>query len=220
MARRFPYVASPGPLLKTIEHLRLSFPQQVIADTLRKLGVAPNNESYVINILRFLGVIDEEQNKVEEKAMAFLQHEDSSFASEFEAIVSEAYDELFKLHGDAAWDLETSRLIQFFRTTDNTSDIVGKRQASTFKSLASLAGHSELPSIRETKPKSPRKASENPTARQKASKKSEQKVVEKEQPNGRNIGLTVRVEVNLPADGSQETYDMIFRSIRENLINE
>jgi len=32
-------------------------------------------------------------------------------------------------------------------------------------------------------------------------------------------GLTVRIEVNLPADGDQETYDNIFRSIRKNLID-
>ena len=36
---------------------------------------------------------------------------------------------------------------------------------------------------------------------------------------GRNVGLTVRVEINLPADGDQETYDRIFKSIRENLID-
>ena len=34
-----------------------------------------------------------------------------------------------------------------------------------------------------------------------------------------NVGLTVRIEVNLPADGEQETYDRIFKSIRENLLN-
>jgi hypothetical protein len=39
-------------------------------------------------------------------------------------------------------------------------------------------------------------------------------------PKGSNaVGLTVRVEVNLPANGDQETYDRIFRSIRENLID-
>lgn len=38
-------------------------------------------------------------------------------------------------------------------------------------------------------------------------------------PNEPHVGLTVRIEINLPADGDQETYDRIFRSIRENLIN-
>ena len=35
----------------------------------------------------------------------------------------------------------------------------------------------------------------------------------------RDLGLTVRIEINLPATGDQETYDKIFKSIRENLLN-
>ena len=34
-----------------------------------------------------------------------------------------------------------------------------------------------------------------------------------------NFGLTVRIEINLPASGDQDTYDKIFKSIRSNLIN-
>ena len=41
-----------------------------------------------------------------------------------------------------------------------------------------------------------------------------------EQNDNRNqVGLTVRIEINLPAEGDQETYDRIFKSIRENLLN-
>jgi hypothetical protein len=36
---------------------------------------------------------------------------------------------------------------------------------------------------------------------------------------GNNVGLTVRIEINLPAGGDKETYDTIFKSIRENLLN-
>jgi hypothetical protein len=35
----------------------------------------------------------------------------------------------------------------------------------------------------------------------------------------RTFGLTVRIEINLPSSGDQDTYDKIFKSIRENLIN-
>jgi hypothetical protein len=33
-----------------------------------------------------------------------------------------------------------------------------------------------------------------------------------------DFGLTVRIEVNLPPGGDQDTYDKIFRSMRENLL--
>ena len=37
--------------------------------------------------------------------------------------------------------------------------------------------------------------------------------------NKRDMGLTVRIEINLPPAADKETYDHIFKSIRENLID-
>lgn len=223
MANKYPYVASAGPLVKAVAHLRKSFPKEVTADTLRKLGVAPKNESYVINVLRFLGVIDEEGKKVEAKAKAFVQHRDEAFATEFEALVREAYEELFELHSDAAWNLDRNALTQFFRTTDHSSDVVGTRQAGTFGALAALSGHSEVP------PPKPATKAVKKQAAAKAAPKATGAIKKKQSGDGgspfltpptpNQVGLTVRIEVNLPAGGDQQTYDRIFRSIRENLID-
>lgn len=218
MANKYPYVASPGPLLRTIEHLRRSFPKEVTADTLRKLGVAPKNESYVINVLKFLGVIDSEGKKNDAKSNAFVQHKEEAFTSEFEKLVRDAYQEIFDLHGDQAWTLDRGGLTQFFRSSDHTSNVVGTRQAGTFAALAALSGHAELPSLKES----------TPAARKSTPKKKKETKTEavpdhggrtSDQDDKQQIGLTVRIEVNLPADGNQETYDRIFRSIRKNLID-
>lgn len=75
MATTYPYISSAGPVVKTIERFRKQFPNEVNAETLRKLGIAPKNESYVINILKFLGVIDDAGKKVESTTKAFLQNE-------------------------------------------------------------------------------------------------------------------------------------------------
>ncbi|WP_337170183.1 DUF5343 domain-containing protein [Gemmatimonas aurantiaca] len=220
---KFPYVASAGPLVKAIAHLRKSFPKEVTADTLRKLGVAPKNETYVINVLRFLGIIDDAGAKVAAKAKAFVQHEDKAFASEFDKVVREAYDELFELHGDAAWTLDRGGLTQFFRTSDNSTDLVGGRQASTFAALAALSGHAEIPTPKATP--NPSRASQKATAKPKTAsgaKKEPTSIAasaKQREESHSQVGLTVRIEVNLPASGDQETYDRIFRSIRENLIN-
>jgi hypothetical protein len=229
VANKYPYVASAGPLVKAVSHLRKSFPKEVTADTLRKLGVAPKNESYVINVLRFLGVIDEDGQKVSGKAGAFVQHQEQAFASEFGKVVREAYEEIFELHGDATWMLDRDALTQFFRTTDHSSEVVGSRQASTFSALAALSGHAEIP-----KPKTSQSSTKASTTSSTKSKPA--KAATAKQPlhaetnftpmtsvNGsernREVGLTVRIEVNLPASGDQETYDRIFRSIRANLID-
>lgn len=221
MANKYPYVASAGPLVKTVNHLRKSFPKEVTADTLKKLGVAPNNESYVINVLRFLGVIDSEGKKVDARAKAFVQHEETAFASEFGKLVEDAYGEIFELHKDDAWKLDRSALTQFFRTTDHSSDVVGSRQASTFSALAALSGHADVPTPRSRTNNGKGAAKGSRPAKNKPSTSVEVEAPEK--PGGDRgpgaVGLTVRVEVNLPANGDQETYDRIFRSIRENLID-
>lgn len=220
MANKYPYVASAGPLLRTVDHLRRSFPKNVTADTLRKLGVAPKNETYVINVIRFLGVIDDEGKKVGAKASAFLKQDDS-FATEFEKLVKESYEELFELHGDGAWNLERPALTQFFRTADHSTDVVGTRQAGTFIVLAGLSGHGQIPN--RTESATPRKAART-TQRAKATESNRKasgtgSVDTSGTENTHHVGLTVRIEVNLPADGDQQTYDRIFRSIRKNLID-
>jgi hypothetical protein len=218
LAEKHPY-ASPGAVTAAINQFRKSFPTSVTADTLRKLAIAPNNESYVINMLRFIGAIDADGNKTPKSTAAFNQHDAAAFQLAFGEMVKDAYTALFELHSDAAWDLPLDSLISFFRNNDQTSDVVGRRQASTFQALAGLAGHGEAPAApkvkatKETKPKSakPKQA------------KSESVAAILQQPNGngaqQDVGLTVRIEVNLPVAGDQETYDRIFRSIRENLLN-
>ena len=52
-----PYISGAGNIASIIEHLRKSFPSTINSETVMKLGLAPKNESYVINCLQFIGVI-------------------------------------------------------------------------------------------------------------------------------------------------------------------
>jgi hypothetical protein len=221
MADKHPYVSGSGSLVKIVKHFRKSFPGRVTAETLQKLGFAPKNESYVLNVLRFLGLIDKEGKRTEPAAKIFNLHDDAAFSQEFARLVKKAYGDLFELHGDSAWVLDTNSLITFFRSTDDTTAIVGKRQASTFQLLAAFSGQKELPA---EKPAGTAPQGSMPAKRQKtgARQPPASKPIATETPlsgEARAVGLTVRVEVNLPADGDQETYDRIFKSIRDNLLN-
>jgi hypothetical protein len=219
-AEKHPY-ASPGAITGAVNQFRKTFPATVNADTLRKLGIAPQNESWVINTLRYIGVIDGEGNKTSTATAAFNQHENAEFQNDFGAMVKDAYKELFEIYGDASWEQSFDKLIAFFRNADQTSDVVGRRQASTFQALAALAGHGEIPAPAKPKPSSSKTKTE----------KSAQPTTQPAEANfgagaqsgtgtpQRDVGLTVRVEVNLPLAADQDTYDKIFRSIRENLLN-
>lgn len=222
MADKHPYVQAPGNLAQVISHLRKSFPTTMTAETLKKLGFAPKNESYVLNVLRFVALIDDAGKKTEAAGKVFSQHNDSAFQKQFAEVVKNAYTDLFELHGENAWTLGTEILVTFFRSTDHTTDLVGKHQARTFQVLAGFAGHQNIP-----EPKAAPSKGAGRTTKKKATSKSEvspltpevQAIKPLPTPSGADFGLTVRIEINLPADADQDNYDRIFKSIRENLLN-
>ena len=71
MADKHPYVSTIGGLSKAITQFRSTFPATVNANTLKSLGIAPNNESYVINTFRFLGFIDDDARKQMQQEQCF-----------------------------------------------------------------------------------------------------------------------------------------------------
>jgi len=226
MADKHPYVSGTGVLVQVLDHLKKSFPANFNADVLKKLGFAPQNESYIINTVRFLKLIDDTGARTDNAQKTFTLHDVASFQKAFSEIVKTAYSDLFSLHGDGAWSLDDPKLITFFRQTDQSSQLVGTRQAGTFKALAAYAGHADAAVSQKVKTS---KRDTKPTSLKKAKSTSKEATVPilpivhtntgTPDSGNRNVGLTVRIEINLPATGDQETYDKIFKSIRENLLN-
>lgn len=221
----YPYISGPGPVVQTFSQLRKGFPGKVDASYLQRFNIAPANESYVISILRFLGLIDEDGNRVEDKTDYFFGSDDS-FKSGLEGTLRRAYSQVFDEMGDGVLDASKGDLTHWFRASDRTSEVVGQRQASTFQTLAALAGHGDLPAARSGAAKktavTPASAAKKTTPDKTAPKKH----VEKPGgdgggggKNGQDVGLTVRIEVNLPSGGDADTYDAIFASIKKHLMS-
>ena len=212
MAEKHPYMSGSGGVTQAIAHLRKSFPPTVSAETLKKLGIAPNNETYVLNILKFVGVLDAENKKTGEAAQIFNKHEDEDFQQGFAGLVEKSYHELFELHGSEAWELPLNKLIAFFRNHDSTSDVVGKRQASTFQTLAGLSGRTAAASS-QTVAKPAGNGHHTTAKTSKPAKAAAKKVNAQtiplaphlpqqsfniEKPGASPMALTVRIEINLP----------------------
>lgn len=209
-----------------IGYLRKNFPQAVNSETVKKFALASNNESYVINALQFVGILDEDGKRTSKGHDVFVLADDE-FAKAFEGLVRDAYKDLFDIRGEDAWTLSRKELTAHFRTTDKTSEAIGSRQAGVFQMFRGIAGH-EQPDTKapvgnskpapKPKPKSPKPKEmvQNPV--ESVAIKSD---LDGQAADGkRDMALTVRIEINLPANGSQETYDSIFKSIRANLIND
>lgn len=133
MSRSGRYANSAGGLISTLEKLRKVFPSSVTTKTLAQWGFAPKNERYVIGVLKYLGLIDEDGKKSAEASRVFSHHNDADFEEAFGKIVRERYSGLFEIHGDDTWTGDQGDLVSFFRHEDETSDTVGARQARTFQ---------------------------------------------------------------------------------------
>jgi len=218
-----PYISGPGNVVQMIANLRKNFPVNITSETVKKYGLASNNESSVISALQFIGIIDEKGKRTDSGHAAFSMHDDGEFKQKFSDLIKVAYKDLFETFGDDAWKFSKSKLIGYFRQVDKTSEIIGTRQAGVFLAFAAISGYLNTT---ESKP-----ASNNPPKKQRVAPKSasqpkatgghvEPKVVDAPPnlpPSASGIALTVRIEINLPTGGDQQTYDAIFRSIKANL---
>lgn len=218
-----PYISGPGNVEQMIGFLRKNFPPTVTSETVKKFALAPNNESYIINALQFIGVIDSDGKRTEEGHSIFvLGNED--FPKAFEPLVRKAYKDLFEVRGEDAWSLNKQELTSYFRTSDKTSDAIGGRQAGVFQVFARLAGHeTDIKKPATSQNNKQKEKNQKPSAK-KSQTKSEAPLRNKEQnvelqPSRRDMAMTVRIEINLPSNGTQETYDSIFKSIRDNLLD-
>jgi len=220
MANGYPYHPSTGSVRRIVEQLRSAFPGKVNAETLKKWSIAPKNESMLLNILRFLKLIDSDGNKITENAKIFLEHDDSAFSSKFGALVKTAYADLFQHFGDDAWQLTKEKLIGYFRSTD---------ESSLFSALAGLAGYKDIPPVRATKSVQTKNVSAVKNKVKKA-RDNGKTVITTPAPsdshqvlpikgNNGGLGMTIRIELNLPVSDDQSVYDRIFKSIKENLMN-
>lgn len=221
----YPYISGQAALVQTFTQLRKGFPGKVDAGYLQRFNIAPANESYVISILRFLGLIDEDGTRVQDKTGYFFGNDDS-FKSGLEDTLRTAYSQVFDEMGDGVLDASKDDLTHWFRASDKTSSVVGQRQASTFQTLAALAGHGDLPAARSVAAKKtaspPADAAAKKTTARKPTRKSPVEEPSGDDGGGKNrqdVGLTVRIEVNLPPGGDADTYDLIFASIKKHLMS-
>jgi hypothetical protein len=198
---------------------------------LQRFSIAPANESYIISILRFLGLIDEEGDPRDENT-GFFFGGDEVFKPGLEQKLRDAYSPLFDEMGDDALTAEKDALTNWFRHSDKTSALVGQRQASTFQTLVALAGYGEVPTTRASgskKAAAPSAAAKKSTAKKSATLEGASDKAPPAHPakesgdttvtNTSDVGLTVRIEVNLPPGGDADTYDAIFASIKKHLMS-
>lgn len=228
LANTYPYISGQGALVKAFEQFRKSFPATVDAAYFKRMGIAPGNESYLINILRFLGLINETGAKVDEAANAFYGS-DEHFKEGMTELVQKAYKPVFEELGPDTWNASRDALSHWFRMVDKTTDLIGGRQAATFLALAGATGNGTPIEARSTSKAAPKTPARTPRPKKSAAASDAQPKADIQKPlsshlgvngtapGGGPIGLSVRVEINVPVGATADEYDAMFASIRKHL---
>lgn len=219
-----PYISGAGNVTQMIGFLRKTFPATVNSETVKKLALAPKNESYVINALQFIGLIDEDRKRTDRGRDVLTMHDEEAFEGAFEGLIRDSYKDLFDLRGDDTWTMNKDALIGYFRSADKTSEVIATRQAALFQAFQALAGHEQIATTPKNggAPKKAAKASRSTATKAKEAIQASAPIAQhiSVTPSKKEMALTVRIEINLPAEASAETYDNIFKSIKVNLLNE
>lgn len=174
-------------------------------DFLKDLGFTSSNDRAAIKVLKYLGMLDS-SGRPQAAYREFMDHNKAKQV--LAGRLRQAYDDLFVADKDAH-NRETEKLKGWFKTKTGVSDSVARKIATTFKSLASYAdftsagapapGRHEAPAADPAKPKFEKPATNDP-------------------PQDLALGLSYRIEVNLPDTTNVDTYRAIFRAIREELL--
>jgi hypothetical protein len=220
----FPYTASTKSIADALAAFRKALPSTVDSDTFKKLQIAPNNESNLISILTFLKVIDGDGKPVPKSAEIFYATADK-FSEGLTLLIEAAYNDVFSLFGSDTWNEPQDKLVGFFRQADKTSQVTGERQARTFVALCELSGKRTGHPTAAAAPKTKATTSKPKASKPAPLKATPTAAIQMPMQNpptsvGGGLSLTVRIEVNLPASADQTVYDSIFKSIRENLIDQ
>ncbi|MES2835710.1 MAG: DUF5343 domain-containing protein [Pseudomonadota bacterium] len=172
---------------------------------LRGLGFTSSNDRGFLGILKELGFLTEDGTPTQ-------RYKDFRDRSRSKSVMAEAllsaYGDLFLIDETNLGKKDREAIVGKFKSTHGSNDNVAGLQASTFLSLLELADM--------TAGRHPVPAHYDPDSR----KKPEEPEPEKPAPNPRNIDLRYTIQIHLPESKDMEVYNAIFKSIRQNLLDE
>ena len=211
--KKHPYLVSQGNLTTTFAKFRSSLPPTINVKTLQRLSLAKSNEKSVIDILEFVGLIEDEKATEAGKDI-FHTADDAAFGEKLAKQLERAYESLFQDHGASAWELEDKSLIGYFRSADKTSETTGKRQYYAFSTLASLAGKRAAQPIT-----APRSTTATPRNTNKTKPKTEEKSssLNLSEQVGRRAKIDSNLNVNIQVHIAADTPPAVIATIFENM---
>lgn len=199
------YLMTPGKAAEYMAAVQAgNAPARFTQDFLEGLGFKSKNDRKLVSVLISLGFL--ESNKVPTQVYReYLDPERGPVILGEQ--IKKAYADLFTLLRDAP-AADTQTLIGKFKSLCNVKESTAEKVAHTFRNLCDIAefiDDAEVIPEQDSEPviAAPREAAPAPPSVPKAT----------------GIGLSHRIEINLPNTTNIDVYNAIFRSLKENLLD-
>lgn len=200
---KYPYTSNGGRFKTfTIKLRDANVPPKVTYQTLEALGFKSNNDRPFIGILRFLGLLD--QNNVPTEF--WQQYRDKSRSARVLAnAVKSAYSNLFSLFPDAHRK-DNEALRNFFRTQTNVGKGALDYMVQTFRVLVEMSDFDSVPSPDQT------------VSTDIQGENSFVKKIKSHSTKGYTINLNI--ELTIPETKDPKTYDLFFQAMKKHLLSD
>ena len=202
-----PYAMNNGNLKKFMEEIESApLPTKVDPSYLSSRGYTGANDKYVVSYLKQLGFLDDTATPTQR--WKDHRHADQS-RSLRAAGLREAYSGFFDIHPDAQNKTETE-FTHWARVADSSaSPKTISRSWASFRTMVPLC---DFAASTQT-PRSKAVESENPTPKVTAAPNPAVQL-------GTTGGITINIELQLPATADASFFDDFFTSMRKNLIDQ
>lgn len=202
----FPYAQSPeklANLLKTIP--TIGKPEAFETKKLKSLGFTSSHDSKLLNVLKFLGLIEDKKGGSPTDLWQALR---TDFGGTLAQCIRDSYSELFGIYPNAHTQ-DTESLRAFFTANTSVGADTVQKITSTFQTLVGLADFNKAKSPTTTN------SAESATAPATSAAVSVEHLSrEVRTPMGT---ININIQLQLPSDPSGEVYDKLFRSLSEHI---
>ncbi|EQA46553.1 hypothetical protein LEP1GSC050_0113 [Leptospira broomii serovar Hurstbridge str. 5399] len=193
----------PAIMKKIIEG---TAPEKFTTEHLKKIGFPSSNDRALIGVFKDLGFLDESGTPTQRYHNYRNTHTSRQVLGE---ALKEAYSEIFHINENPSGG-DKPAIIGLFKSKHNVGDQVAGYMANTFLSLLDLSDITATPKSAKSK--------ETTSEDVELVKQTELSDV----PLKTSISANLRynIEIHLPSTKDIEVYNSIFKSLRENLLNE
>ena len=178
---------------------------------LKSIGFKSSNDQSMLPLLKELGFLSEDGTPTQ-------RYHDYRDQSRSEIVMAralrESYEDIFHIN-ERPSEKDRKTIEGKFKSEHNVSDNVAKRQTATFLALLKLADLETEDSVTDSTAGTEFRNEVGPAANDES---GQEPTITERAPT--NLSLRYNVEVHLPATKDIEVYSLIFKSIKEHLLDD